>query len=143
MIDVKRYVECFECGSTENIHQHHVVPQSKGGTKTIPLCNNCHSVVHDAPFLKKIKSKKKKPYYPVGSVEHKILQMEGIQKARLAGKYTGRKFGSVETKEKFQQKSKTKDIIKDLRDGCTVREISTKRKCSFGTIIKIKKMIQW
>lgn len=36
---------CFECGlpATEN---HHVVPRSKGGTKTIPLCAECHGKVH-------------------------------------------------------------------------------------------------
>ena len=37
---------CFECGSTEHIHQHHVVPNVVGGTKTIPLCEQCHAKVH-------------------------------------------------------------------------------------------------
>jgi len=37
---------CFECGSEEDIHHHHVVPKSLGGTKTIPLCSRCHSLVH-------------------------------------------------------------------------------------------------
>ena len=37
---------CFECGSEEDIHHHHVVPKSLGGTKTIPLCSKCHSLVH-------------------------------------------------------------------------------------------------
>jgi len=39
--------KCFECGSTDNIHQHHVVPRIKGGNKTVPLCETCHSLVHD------------------------------------------------------------------------------------------------
>ena len=37
---------CFECGSTENLHMHHVVPRSRGGTKTIPLCERHHAAVH-------------------------------------------------------------------------------------------------
>ena len=37
---------CFECGSEEDIHLHHVVPKSLGGTKMIPLCSKCHSLVH-------------------------------------------------------------------------------------------------
>ncbi len=37
---------CFECGSEEDIHHHHVVPKSLGGTKTLPLCSKCHSLVH-------------------------------------------------------------------------------------------------
>lgn len=36
---------CFECGAPAD-HQHHVVPRSKGGTRTIPLCAACHGKVH-------------------------------------------------------------------------------------------------
>ena len=36
---------CFECGAPAD-HQHHVVPRSKGGTKTVPLCAACHGKVH-------------------------------------------------------------------------------------------------
>ena len=42
--------QCFECEKTEDeieIHDHHVVPRSKGGTKTIPLCFECHALVHN------------------------------------------------------------------------------------------------
>ena len=42
--------QCFECEKTEDqieIHDHHVVPKSKGGTKTIPLCCECHGLVHE------------------------------------------------------------------------------------------------
>ena len=42
--------QCFECEKTADeieIHDHHVVPRSKGGTKTIPLCFECHALVHD------------------------------------------------------------------------------------------------
>lgn len=37
---------CWECGSTDRIHEHHVVPRSKGGTRTLPLCEACHGKVH-------------------------------------------------------------------------------------------------
>jgi hypothetical protein len=36
---------CFECGQGA-MHQHHVVPRSLGGTKTVPLCEECHRKVH-------------------------------------------------------------------------------------------------
>ena len=39
--------KCFECGSNDNIHQHHVVPRIKGGSKTVPLYERCHGLVHD------------------------------------------------------------------------------------------------
>jgi len=37
---------CFECGAPAT-ERHHVVPASLGGTKTIPLCGECHAKVHD------------------------------------------------------------------------------------------------
>jgi hypothetical protein len=37
---------CFECGAPSE-HDHHVVPSSRGGTKTVPLCDFCHAKVHD------------------------------------------------------------------------------------------------
>lgn len=41
--------ECFECGN-EAEHSHHVVPRSKGGTRTIALCVTCHSAIHAVSF---------------------------------------------------------------------------------------------
>jgi hypothetical protein len=37
--------ECFECGQPAE-HDHHVVPRSRGGTKTVPLCDVCHGKAH-------------------------------------------------------------------------------------------------
>lgn len=28
------------------MHEHHVVPRSRGGTRTLPLCEGCHGKVH-------------------------------------------------------------------------------------------------
>ena len=39
--------QCFECGEVRGLHNHHVVPRSLGGTKTIPLCERCHGLVHE------------------------------------------------------------------------------------------------
>jgi len=36
---------CFECGGLAE-HEHHVVPESLGGTKTVPLCRSCHALAH-------------------------------------------------------------------------------------------------
>ena len=41
--------QCFECEKAEDqieMHDHHIVPKSKGGTKTISLCCVCHGLVH-------------------------------------------------------------------------------------------------
>lgn len=38
---------CWECEvNTDNIHHHHVVPRSRGGQKTVPLCLDCHAKAH-------------------------------------------------------------------------------------------------
>jgi len=36
---------CFECGEPAT-SRHHVVPKSRGGTKTVPLCSRCHDMAH-------------------------------------------------------------------------------------------------
>lgn len=33
--------KCFECGGVAE-EMHHIIPQIKGSTKTIPLCRVCH-----------------------------------------------------------------------------------------------------
>ncbi len=60
--------KCFEC-EKEAEHYHHVVPKVLGGTKTIPLCNYCHGLVHDRDFT-----------------HHKNLTKNGIQKLKISNK---------------------------------------------------------
>ena len=36
---------CFECGA-EATCAHHVIPRSRGGTKTVSLCGGCHGLAH-------------------------------------------------------------------------------------------------
>lgn len=42
---------CERCGSTQNLHAHHRVPRSRGGTHEPDnghcLCGGCHALVHD------------------------------------------------------------------------------------------------
>jgi hypothetical protein len=40
-------IKCFECGHNKDIQHHHVVPKSRGGKTTLPLCSSCHSLVHN------------------------------------------------------------------------------------------------
>lgn len=57
---------CFECDRPAE-HDHHVVPRSKGGTRTVPLCEECHGKVHETNM--KISS----------------LTKMGLERARAAG----------------------------------------------------------
>ena len=46
--------KCFECGTSECIQHHHIIPRSLGGTKTIPLCSICHGKAHGIKRNKQI-----------------------------------------------------------------------------------------
>ena len=38
---------CFECGRKDaGVEEHHPVPKSLGGTRVIPLCPECHTLIH-------------------------------------------------------------------------------------------------
>jgi len=114
---------CFECGAPKK-DMHHIIPKSKGGKKTIPLCAKCHGLVHDRDFVK-----------------HRQLQKEGIERAKLLGKlkYNGRKKGTIISDEKTLENHK--DIVQLLEQGLTVREISSITKKSSATIVKVNKII--
>lgn len=68
---------CFECDDPAEC-DHHVVPRVKGGTRTVPLCLECHGKVHG-----------------IDAVRFKTLQRIGIAQARADGKYKGRKPGGT------------------------------------------------
>lgn len=61
--------KCFEC-ERPMIYNHHVVPKSLGGTKTVPLCEICHAIVHNYPGL---------TLYPAFIREQKIKQGEIVR----------------------------------------------------------------
>lgn len=64
---------CFDCGSPAD-HAHHVVPRSLGGTKTVPLCNPCHRLVHGGGI----------------PLRHRDLVRAGQRKAAAEGRRPGR-----------------------------------------------------
>lgn len=71
-------IKCINCGSTDNIHWHHVVPLALGGndipSNIVPVCGRCHSIIHNNKAL-----------------DGKYLHYRGVQRAKEEGKYRGRK----------------------------------------------------
>ena len=51
---------CCNCGCTENVEYHHVVPLFRGGTNKlsniVPLCNQCHKAVHMGQHISQYKN---------------------------------------------------------------------------------------
>lgn len=70
----------------------------------------------------------------------KERQAEGIKIAIAEGRYTGRKIGSLQTKEKLLQRHPL--IIQKLQKGYTVREIVELTSSSSATVIKVKKALK-
>lgn len=57
---------CFDCGRRA-VHNHHVVPKTLGGIRTVPLCEVCHDKAHgsgggliDSHFIKERRKKEGK-----------------------------------------------------------------------------------
>ena len=65
---------CFECRATEDLQEHHVVPKSSGGTKTVTLCHQCHMKAHGRDGK---------------GLHHSRLVKEGLKKAKERGARLG------------------------------------------------------
>ena len=112
-------MKCFECDSKESIHQHHVVPKSLGGARTVPLCGTCHSLVHSPHLLKT-----------------KTLTKAALSKLKSAGQsYSPTPYGyksacGYKAKNKVleadtSEQSVINDIVAKRRAGQTLREIAS------------------
>lgn len=68
---------CVACGSTENLHHHHIVPKSLGGsdddTNLITLCAKHHGQIHNARIAH----------------DHSELTRKGLARVKAAGKPYG------------------------------------------------------
>jgi len=107
--------QCFECNKrTKFIHFHHVVPKCLGGTRTVPLCEGCHGLVHDYNFT-----------------HRRNLQKKGIEKAKAEGKYTGRQKGSYK-----HSPEEIKKMLIDREKGMSVTDLSIKYDATPPTIYR-------
>ncbi len=111
---------CFECEKTEDqieMHDHHVVPKSRGGTKTIPLCYACHAVVHDKK-----------------AVSIKELTKAALKKKRENGlRYSGKiPFGYMEGHNKKLIENPEEQLILS-----TVRDLRLKKRKTWKSTAEI------
>jgi DNA invertase Pin-like site-specific DNA recombinase len=66
-------------------------------------------------------------------------QMEGIKLRKEKKLYPGRQVGTKDTPQRLLNKDKSKQIIKYLDKGYTVREIAKIIPCSKTTVVKVRK----
>lgn len=151
---------CFQCGVNTNIHQHHVVPRTLGGTETIPLCVNCHGLVHDRSFLTignlikhgkmKTKNKPKKikvKYDPLIITRNKItLNVDTDEKMEISNKINGllKKNESIskilDTKEKLKNTNQ-KVIQKNVADISGLSLGTVKRYYRYKSIVDLNEVL--
>ncbi len=83
--------KCVNCGSTENIEYHHIVPLKNGGTNNlsniVPLCETCHYKAHDR---KSFRSRS-------GGGRPKIIKYEDAEP--ILKRYFNEEIGTKETKK--------------------------------------------
>jgi hypothetical protein len=76
---------CFECGAPAT-EDHHVIPESLGGTRTVPLCGQCHNRVHDGNWKRRD--------------NHSELTKEGLRRAKERGVRLGNHKNADEARAK-------------------------------------------
>mgnify|MGYP003435084115 FL=1 len=117
---------CFECGTTNDVQQHHVIPRSLGGTKTIPLCLHCHRLAHG--ITKKPKN------------SHSSLVRLGLDKRRQSGKTLGRPNGSSKSDQDILKQYPA--IVKQLKAERSIRETAKLCDVANGTVVKVKQALK-
>lgn len=91
--------KCFECESNKNLQEHYVIPKSRGGRKTIFLCEKCHSKVHGH------------------KMRTSFLTKEGLRKKREKGLSYSKNppFGFCKKDGKLVEDSEEQFIIQEIR----------------------------
>lgn len=108
---------CFECGSDKNIVEHHIVPRSRGGTITIPLCQICHDKSHH--------------YDSPRDISVSSLIRDGLERARKRGVQLGR----PKTLDK-----RTGAVMFLRGNGLSYREICGQLHMPLSSVAKIVKL---
>jgi len=85
---------CFECGAKAH-HAHHIVPFSRGGTRTVPLCHPCHEKAHGGGLR---------------FSEHSKLTRDGMAKAKAQGIHVGRPRKSIDSAVVFLRWSRGESL---------------------------------
>lgn len=137
--------ECFECGSKGELLDHHVIPRSQGGKKTVKLCDICHSKAHNLPDytfsnhsdlvkngLKKVRENGIKLGRPLQDFPYDkvaALKIKGLSESRIA-KILDLSLTTLNRRMKNKDGessiSRREDVSKRIKDGIERRRRSGK-----------------
>lgn len=106
-------MKCWECSSTSETHDHHVVPRSRGGTKTVRLCVKCHSKAHHR------KGNMSTSALTSAALRAKVARGEHVGRPRYGWRVEDGELVAIEAEQVVVQKAV------DLRaQGLTLRAVS-------------------
>jgi len=112
---------CFECDNIHDLHNHHVVPKSLGGKRTIKIFSVCHGKIHNLDFT-----------------NHGNLIKIALKKKKRNGELLGRPKGKCDPDEILK---KYPDIHLCLLDKMSVRKTVKHTGRSQSTVQRIKKIL--
>lgn len=113
---------CFECGETGDMHEHHVIPRSLGGRSTVTLCEGCHGKIHGLDFR-----------------DHGVLTRQALTNARRRGVRLGRAKGDTDAPVKVL--ARHPDIVTLVRAGKSLRDIAARTGKSQNTVLKVRRLL--
>lgn len=121
--------KCVNCGKSNDLHLHHIVPLAIGGTNNISniviLCSECHGKIHGMSWER-----------------HSKLTKEGIQKAKKKGKQIGLEKGTkLTTKKSIAAKEQIQKYSKDFNGSLKDTEVMKLIGISRNSYYKYKKEI--
>ena len=94
--------KCFECETAEDLQEHHVVPRSRGGTKTVTLCYECHMKAHGRTGK---------------GLNHSRLTKEGLARAKARGVKLGADIEAVMKGRENATKATNNRLFPHIKDA--------------------------
>lgn len=123
---------CFECEKPAKAN-HHVIPKSLGGTRTIPLCLECHSKVHQKDLVS---------MYTLAKNKLEEVRKRGGDMGGKPKPWQTRDEKTKELKECPEKLRKLRDINRLMTEGRTGKEISGLMGMSAPTISRHVKQLK-
>lgn len=134
---------CINCGSTENIEYHHVVPLLLGGkdidSNIVPLCYACHRAAHNGRHISEYKNGNKGGRKPMASPEEvKVAFMKyvdgeiGTRKLRSMLGYRSK--GSVNEIAEVRRLKK-KYQISEVKNNIDILGVNSPVKLVHGAVV--------
>ena len=105
--------KCWECDASGDVHDHHPVPRSRGGTRTIPLCESCHGKAHHRDGA-----------MSTSALIRDALQVKAARGEKVGGVQTYGAAEGIEAERTEAEREIVAAVVKARAAGLSIREIA-------------------